>query len=219
MTVTPNRANTWASSRPTAPPPSTTSDLGSTSVFYGIAISPVRHLVRALYRRDRGRRAGGDDHRARSPVACAVDGNFARTGEAASAPHEAATLLFEAVNRHLVVPGIGRFRADAPGNGTPIGSHRRRSGESGDAARLGKQVGCRDHHLGGHAAPVGTLTADQLLLDSHNVKPGLGELTGNIFASGPMPGTTASARSVMLLVLPSAYRGRQPGRVGLPPFE
>ena len=71
--------------------------------------------------------------------------------------------------------------------GAEVGLHRRRAGRPVDAPRLGEQVRAADHHLAGHAAPVGALAADQLPLDADDGQPGLGQPAGDLLAARAHP--------------------------------
>ena len=51
--LAPKRANTWASSTPMAPPPSTISDSGTSLGLDRLAVGPVRRAGQAVDRRDR----------------------------------------------------------------------------------------------------------------------------------------------------------------------
>ena len=120
----------------------------------------------------------GDD-----PFAVDFDGRSA--GQPGATPDEMSTLADEAVNSHLVIPRIRRLLADSPRHRGPVGRDDRRSGSARDAPAFGQQIGRPHHHLGGDAAPIGALPADELRFNADDVETGLGELSCYLFSSGP----------------------------------
>ena len=184
---TPNRAKTWASSRPTAPPPRTTSDAGSSSA------STASRLVQYSTCRARGsagspgacrsraRRRGGPRTCGRRPA------TRPGTVEAAAATHEPPALALEALDGDAVVPvsvASSRMRVR---DGRPVGLDRRASpASSGTRRASASSVRGPGHHLGGDAAPVRALAADEARLDADDVEAGVGDALGDA-ARRPRP--------------------------------
>ncbi len=149
----------------------------------GLAVRPIRRAGKPVDRRDdRGRARGDDDAPARHPLLL-VDLDPARPGDRRAAAHEVAALAGEAIDGDLVVPGVGGLLADPAGDRRPVGLDLGRAGEPGDAARLGERVAGADHHLGRDASPVGTLAADQGVLDADDAQAGLREPARDLFAT------------------------------------
>src|SRR5262249_40575724 len=182
VTFDPNRANTWPSSSPTAPPPSTTSDAGasfaSTASWFvqnstpsspgsggtpgrGPAARPPPRPARAA--RPRGSRAlaGGPA----APPGLALDPRAGGGG----------------------APRVGGLVADARRHRGPGRTRRRRAGEVGNTAGFGERVRRARHHLRGNASPVGALAADEPGLDADDVEPGVGQLVGELPPAPPHP--------------------------------
>ena len=93
-------------------------------------------------------------------------------------------LALEPLDRDLVVPRVGDLsrirRATGAQSGVTIG----RPGHAGDAPPLGQQVGGAHHHLGGDAAPVRALAADELGLDADDVETRLGQVLRDLLPPG-----------------------------------
>ena len=128
VTRTPNRAKTWANSQPIGPPPSTTTDAGSSVsatasrlVQYGVSASPS--IGGAL-----GVGAGVEHHTARGDVRRVPDHDAAGTVETTGAAHEADARVERAGRRPPCRPSR-RWPRPAPAGrpGTsPAGPARRR---------------------------------------------------------------------------------------------
>ena len=187
VTSTPNREKTCANSQPIGPPPSTTTDPGSSVaatasrlVQYGVPCRPVD--------RRRGRLGAGVEHDALAGgVRRAAHTDPAGTGEHAPAAHEAGAAVLEPLDRDGVVPVVGGLVTDPLGHRGPVGLDLRGAAEVGDPARVGDHVRGRDHHLRRHAAVVGALAADQPVLDPDDVEPGASQLDGDVLAAGSEP--------------------------------
>ena len=106
-------------------------------------------------------------------------------GEAAHAPHERAAQSLEPLDRHPVVPVVGRLVPDALADRPVVrrglcGSRRQRVHPPG----LGQYRGTANDHLGRDAAVVRTLAADQMAVDAEHRPAGLGHALGHFFTAG-----------------------------------
>ena len=184
VTCTPNREKTWANSQPIGPPPSTTTDAGSSVsatasrlVQYGVSSRPS---------------IGGAPGRVpvlsttplRGDVRRVADDDAARPVEAGVAADEPRAAVLEPLDGDRVVPVVGGLLAHPPGDLGPVGLDLRGAGEVGHPAHVGDDPRGGDHHLRRHAAVVGALAADQAVLDADHVEPGPAELDGDVLATG-----------------------------------
>ena len=185
VTRAPKRAMTWPTSRPTDPPPATTSDAGTVSV----AIAPrlVQCGTASEQRRDDGLLPGGEDEgvACRDRLAADLDRHGAR--HPGLAADEATPLVTQAIDGDCVVPEVGGLLPDARGHGRPVRRHHRGARQTRDAPPLGEEVGSPDHHFGGDTTPVGALAADQLGLNADDVESGFRQLLRHLFAAGAQP--------------------------------
>src|SRR5207244_6716806 len=135
-----------------------------------LAIGPEGDLAQSGDRGNGGRGAGRDHDRPGGFVHDAIDRDLSRPGQPSGAAYEMTALLLEALDRHPIVPVIGRLLADPPGDRAPIRRHARVSGTPWHAATLGQQVIAAYHHLGRNAAIVGTLATEQVAFDTDDVR-------------------------------------------------
>ncbi len=98
--------------------------------------------------------------------------------------HEATALALEAIDRHLVVPVIGGFISYSCCYRCPIGGDPRIACQQGNSATFSERVCRADHHLARHAAKVGTLAAQQALVDSDHIEVRLRQPAGEILTTG-----------------------------------
>ena len=85
------------------------------------------------------------------------------------------------VSSHASVASSRILLATGPQSGVTAGH----AGQAIDPARLRQRVRCADHHLGGHAAPVGAFAPDEGGLDPDDAEPSLGELPTDGLARWP----------------------------------
>jgi hypothetical protein len=148
-------------------------------------IRPVRHA--GEQRRDEGTLAGGEDEGATRRHRAAGDLDRPGAGDLGPAPDEVATLVLEAIHGHRVVPGVGGFCPDAPGDRRPVGCHDGRARHAGDPPSLGQEVSGAHHHFGGDAPPVRALAADELGLDADDLETGVGQVPCDLLTARAEP--------------------------------
>ena len=215
VTRLPNRANVCASSSPIAPPPSTTSDSGTVVADDRLPVGPVR---RASASPAIGGTTGAD------PVAMTMPRRVRERGVADNDPTGPSRLgaprtsrpplPLEPVGGDLVVPVVGRLVADALRDGPEVGLCTVAVPETlVDAPRLGQQVRAADHHLAGHAAPVGALPTDQLPLDADDRRPASASRPATSSPPTPIPMTTTSTCSSWSGIAWPRFRSRSIGQL------
>jgi hypothetical protein len=154
-----------------------------------IAVRPERSVGETVDRRD-GRRGAGVEH---DPAGChdALDAvgrlhlDRALPGQSAVATQQPGAGRGQTVGGNGVVPVGGGLLADAARHGGEVRGHLGMTGQPVDPSGFGQRVRSSDEHLRRDAAPVGTLTSDQLCLDGHHVEAGLRQPRGQRLTSGP----------------------------------
>ncbi len=141
----------------------------------GLPVGPVGGARQAVDGRDGRLRARVDHDAPPGPEHVPAHRDLARRGDPAVPAEQGAALAGEPVHRDLVVPVVGGFLPDPPGDRGPVRVDLRAPGQAGDPASLGQQVRRADHHLGRDAAPVGALPADQPGLHARDRQAGHGE--------------------------------------------
>ncbi len=167
VTALPDRAQAWAISQPTTPPPRTSRLLGHLVRRRDLAIGPGRDVGEALDRGHRGARCrsrGRPPARAVSVAPVDLDRALARSSRASprissiprSSSQGSCTGVVEVVD-HLVAPSSIEPHVEL--------AARRPRPRPGTRSTSAQQLGRAEQRLRGHAGVERALAADQLALD------------------------------------------------------
>ena len=162
--------------------------VGHLGDLHRLAVGPVRRVLQPVDRRPQRlgpgveqHAAGGAQHRRDAVLLDAYD---ARAVEPAVAPHDADPGVLERLDVLAVGPVVVGL-PDPCRDQRPVRPDPGVAGQPVGAVHLGDQVRGPDHQLGRRAAPERALAADQRLVDTDHVEPGLGQL-----ARGVLPART-----------------------------
>ena len=174
VTLVPKRAKPCASSQPIAPPPSTTSDARRGVGLDRLAIGPHRAVHAADVARSASPSIGGIAGAVPVAITTRRRGVVSSPPSTRSRPSSSRPASRPAprtkvppwpskpLDRHLVVPVVGRLVADAVARPARSRAARSRCPASCvDAAGLGERFRAAQDHLRRDAAVVGALAADQ----------------------------------------------------------
>ena len=140
----------------------------------GLAVGPRLGLAEPVDRRERRRRAAGEDHRRAGLDLLLADDDAVRPGEPAPAAEEVDVALLEPGQLRAVVEVVDDLVAAGEQRGD-VQLARGGLGRARDAARLRQRLGRAQERLRRHARPVRALAADLAILDDRHLEPALGE--------------------------------------------